>query len=1058
MTSRKTTQHVALGSLGEVTKKNRFVEIDLRPRGARSIDELAERALELRRLQSALGNVAKDGAPFHPSTIICLRSMPDCPNDEELEHFVDGRLTGPELAAVEEHLTACDDCRRVVAGALAAVLEPDGAAGEESPARRGTVLGRYVLLEAIGAGAMGVVYRAYDPELDRRLAVKVLRRVDASDKQRERMLREAKAMAKVSSPYVVAVYDAGVVEGHVFIAMELVDGVTLAKWLAKSSRDPREVVARFVQAGRGLVAAHDAGLIHRDFKPENVLVTKENVAKVTDFGLARGLHVAVAAEASHAGVEPLALTLSRTGSLAGTPAYMAPEQLLGKPTDERVDQFSFCVALYEALVGKRPFGGDTLESLRATVLAGKVDEALRLRAVPAKLRRAMLRGLSVDPAGRFPSMHELVAILESHALSPRRRWLAVGAILGATALAVAARAELGPRRACASVGAAADEIWNDGTRAAVKKAFLSTNRAYAADAFRTTDQAMTAYANEWKSQRTENCEATRTRAEQSEELFDLRVGCLDAKMAEATALARALSSADATTVDHAVEAVSRLSPLSTCKDTAALRARVRLPVDAAAKAKVASLGASLADARALGASGRYADAHARVSAMMPAVRDASYLPLTAEALLLDGDVLERSGDYKEAATTLRDAAWTAIAARDDATATSAMVRLIDVVGYRLASNDEAALWDHTAEAELSARGNPAEGMIALEESRGSLARAQGQYEDARRHLQNALAMQRQLGKKDDPGVASILADLGYTLRLSGDKEGSRIALVECIDIRTRVFGASHPLVASAKSLLGAVYTFEGRLEDAMAVLLEAMQVQEATLGPDHVETGYTLNRMGNVYLSRGDFLEARDTHERVLELGVKALGPAHPEVGLAHMNLAIDLQELGDLDGAENEVVQSKRILEAALGPDYPYLANVLTVEGTIRREQHRLAEAKSIHTRALALAEKSLGAKHPDVSFELVNLGKDLIALHADAEAASYLERALTLATTSAALPADTAEVKFALAKALWSDRPSRPRARELAEQAKSLYRYDSMRDVRERARIQAWLEAHAS
>ena len=1057
MTSRKTAEHVVLGSLGEVTKKNRLVEIDVRPRGPRALDEIAERSLELRRLRSVLDDRAKDGAPFHPSTIICLRSMPDCPNDEELEHFVEGRLAGAELAAVEEHLATCDACRRVVAGALAAALEPDDVGDEESPARRGTVLGRYVLLEAIGAGAMGVVYRAYDPELDRRLAVKVLRRADASDKQRERMLREAKAMAKVSSPYVVAVYDAGVVEDHVFIAMELVDGVTLANWISKSARDARDVVARFVQAGRGLVAAHEAGLIHRDFKPENVLVTKENVAKVTDFGLARGLHASVTVDASHAGAEPLALTLSRTGSLAGTPAYMAPEQLLGNPTDERVDQFSFCVALYEALVGKRPFGGDTLESLRATVLAGKVDEALRLRAVPAQLRRAMLRGLSVDPGARFPSMRDLVAALESYASSPRRRWLAVAAISTAAALVVAARAELGPRRACAAVGSAADGIWNESTQSAVKRAFLSTNRAYAADAFRTTDLAMTAYANEWRAQRTENCEATRSRAEQSEELFDLRVGCLDQKMAEVSALVHALSSADALTVDHAVEAVSSLSPLAACKDTAALRARVRLPGDAAAKAKVASLGVSLEEARALGASGRYTDAHARVTDMMPSVRDVSYAPLTAEALLLDGDVLERGGYYKQAATTLRAAAWTAIAARDDATATAAMVRLIDVTGYRLASNDEANLWDHTAEAELLARGNPVAGRIALEESRGSLARAQGHYEDARRHLQSALDMQRQLGKKDDPDVASILADLGYTLRLFGDREGSRVALVECVDIRTRVFGAAHPLVASAKSLLGAVYTSQDRLEDAMAVLLEAMQVQEATLGRDHVETGYTLNRVGDVQLSRGDFALARDTHVRVLDLGVKALGPAHPEVGLAHMNLAIDLEELGDLDGAERQVVESKRILEAALGPNYPYLASVLTVEGAIRRDQHRFAEAKVIHVQALALAEKTLGPKHVELSFELVNLGMDLIALHANAEAVTHLERALALTDMGAALSADVAEVKFALAQALWSDAPSRSRARQLAQEAKALYRYDSMRDVGERARIDAWLAAHS-
>lgn len=1047
----------ATEALREIRNERFFFEHDARPSGARFLADLREDALEGRRARCARRSGSEDVASGHGSAIVYAHAMAGCPDDDALSNFVDGGLEGAALEEIEAHVATCDVCRRVVAGALAAVLEPDETT-DESTARRGTVLGRYVLLEPIGAGAMGVVYRAYDPELDRRVAVKILRRADATDSQRDRLLREAKAMAKVSSPYVVAVYDAGVVEDHVFIAMELVDGVTLAKWLAAEPRAARDVAARFADAARGLVAAHEVGLVHRDFKPENVLVTRDGVAKITDFGLARGLHATLPREHDDAtGVRHLALSLSRTGSLMGTPAYMAPEQLLGKAADERSDQFSFCVALFEALVGKRPFSGETLAGLRETVLTGKIDEALRLRAVPSELRSAVLRGLAVDPAARLPSMRDLLDTLESYVSSPRRRWIAFGT-MGAGMLLLFGATQLAPSRtSCRAAGDAAGGVWSNDARAEVRKAFEATDRPYAKDAFRAVDAALGNYVEGWKSQRIENCESTRTKATQSEELFDLRVRCLDERLAEASALVHTLASADAAAVDHAVEASARLSSLDTCRDTTALRARVRLPSDPAARANIAALGVSLQDARVLGTSGRYADAHARAASLLPAVRAAAYGPLTAETLLLDGDMLERSGDYKLAASTLREAAWTAIAAHDDETATAAATRLIGVTGYRLALADEATFWDRTAEAELAARGNPAAGAVALEENRGSLARAQGHYVDAKEHLERALDLQRKQGNGDDPDVAVILADLGYALRLAGDKEGSRRSLEECIAIRTRLFGSGHPLVAAAQSLLGAVYTSLDRLDDAMAVLLVAQKTQEATLGPDHVETGYTLNRIGNVHLSRGDFDRARDVHRQVLELGVKALGAEHPEVGLAHMNLAIDLAELDENDEAEREIDASRAILEKALGPEYPYLSSVLVVLGQIRRAQHRLDEARALHEQALALGEKTLGPKHPELSFQLVNLAKDFLALQRPADAVPLLERALGLWTGEGdALAADVAEVKLALARALWSDPSAHARAVQLAREAYDAYHYDSIRDRRERALIDAWSASH--
>ncbi|MCY1068352.1 serine/threonine protein kinase [Nannocystis sp. RBIL2] len=297
--------------------------------------------------------------------------------------------------------------------------------GEAAPAK----IGRFTVLRQIGAGGMSVVYAAYDERLDRRIAVKLLRSGESSDNQ-ARLLREAQAMARLSHPNVVAVHEVGAWEQQVYVAMEFVRGPNLREWLQAVPRDIREIREVFVAAGRGLAAAHHAGLVHRDFKPANVLVGDDGRVRVGDFGLVR-----------HAGDEPqdgpapapvlaaslvqagapveLSTTLTQTGAILGTPAYMSPEQHLGRPVDARSDQFSFCVALYEALYGAPPFAGRDLFELVRRVLAGAVSPVPEDSKVPAWLRRAILRGLAVDPAARWPSIDDLLDELER---DPERAW------------------------------------------------------------------------------------------------------------------------------------------------------------------------------------------------------------------------------------------------------------------------------------------------------------------------------------------------------------------------------------------------------------------------------------------------------------------------------------------------------------------------------------------------------------------------------------------------------------------------------------------------------------
>jgi predicted Ser/Thr protein kinase len=374
-----------------------------------------------------------------------------CPDENALASFASGTLPGPHATSVEAHLDGCADCRALVAAVAAERSSPDALDAPtgldtgvptrldtgaqplpllEGPRLRpGEALGRYVISGVLGAGGMGVVYAAEDPRLGRKVALKLLRAVkaDAEEERQARLLREAQAMARLSHPNVLPVFDLGTEDRQVFLAMELVEGPTLAEWLRQRERPWHEVLGIFLEAGRGLAAAHRAGLVHRDFKPANVLVGADGRPRVTDFGLVRlGAEWEEAGAEAPGGVSESALT--QAGAVPGTPAYMSPEQLAGRSVDARSDQFSFCVALYEALYGLRPFEAEAPAERRWT--PRRPERSPRL---PRQVKAVLARGLALEPADRFSSMDALLEALAKPDAS-RGRWWALGL---AAALAVA---------------------------------------------------------------------------------------------------------------------------------------------------------------------------------------------------------------------------------------------------------------------------------------------------------------------------------------------------------------------------------------------------------------------------------------------------------------------------------------------------------------------------------------------------------------------------------------------------------------------------------------------
>ena len=475
-----------------------------------------------------------------------LAGVSGCPPEEKLEAFSRGLLPATEREEVATHAVACAVCGPKLSAALFAsplpshrrisndllasvdlpakvrdmgVADTEIASGERDPAAkdqtyaRGSTLARYVILERLAKGGMGEVYAAYDPDLDRKVAIKLLRSdfrgASNANEMRLRLLREAQAMARLSHPNVVTVHDVGLVGDQVFVAMEFIEGETVTQWLKLQPRSWAQVLDVYLSAGRGLAAAHAVGLTHRDFKPDNVVVGKDKRVRVMDFGLA---HAQAAPSTPTPQPDPLVESgsggmkrkITPPGAIMGTPAYMAPEQFYGKPTDPRSDQFSFCVALYEGMYGERPYAGESPGAIVVEIEQARVRPPPRDSSVPTRIRKLLLRGLSGDPAQRFRAIDALLIGLSRRRSAVRRQWSAIGAgsVVLITVIA-AIQATRSASQRCAQVSARLGGVWDKGVKEQARTAFLSTRKPWAERAWNDASKAIDAYTTRWVALRKE---------------------------------------------------------------------------------------------------------------------------------------------------------------------------------------------------------------------------------------------------------------------------------------------------------------------------------------------------------------------------------------------------------------------------------------------------------------------------------------------------------------------------------------------------------------------------
>jgi tetratricopeptide (TPR) repeat protein/predicted Ser/Thr protein kinase len=972
----------------------------------------------------------------------------------------------------------------------------------------GAVVGRYTVLRELGAGGMGVVYAAYDPELDRQVALKLVLPGKADGEGRIRLLREAQALAKLSHRNVVAIHDVGTMGEQVWLAMELVHGQTLGKWL-KQRRHWREVLGVMRKAGRGLAAAHEAGLLHRDLKPGNVMVGERGRVWVMDFGLARegpSMESPPTEESTleaEPGVDTLGPRVTKAGMLMGTPLYMAPEQLMGRELTPAIDQFALCVTLWEGLYGERPFEGRTLDELVDNVLAGRVREPRMGRGAPGWLRRVCEKGLSVEPGRRFASVEELLeALAKGRTRSRMRKGLAAVGVLGVLWAGAEGYRQYDTVQRTAACEASGDEVevaWNAERRQKLHDALVATGVSYAPTTAEKVMPWLEQQAQAWRDARVEGCLDAEVRGRWSAETLDRSLWCLDERRTELESLVDELMLADGS-VQKAVQAAAGLPLVAPCRDERVLET-LTPPLDDRRAVQVVR--AEVTRVANLRRTGRYEKGLELARGTLARAEALAWRPLSATARFWLGALLERTGAYADAESTLEDAYFEATDGVAPQVAVDAATRLVYVVGVSSARHAEGRRWSRHAEVALAsvrdgehlrrahllsnvatlhnvagayaeARANH-EQVVAIREqvlglehpdmavslnNLASVHYAMGGYDEAKTLQERALAIQEEVLGPEHPDVAMSLGNLAVLHDTMGSYDDAKTLQERALAIEEKALGPEHPDVALSLVNLATIYRAIGAYEEATALCERALVIQEKALGLEHPEVAVTLNDLATFHQAMGAYAEARVLIERALVIQEKKLGPEHPQVAASLDNLATGYYYDGAYDKAQSLYERALTIEEKALGTEHPDVAKSLNNLANIQESKGDYDRARSLYERALAVFERALGRDHPKLAHPLVGLAEVALRQGRPSDAVQLAQRAVVVWEKHEAKVEELAHARFALARALW-EAPvdggrDRTQAMILAEHARGAFRHARRGSVTDLSEVEQWIEDH--
>ncbi|MCB9704533.1 MAG: serine/threonine protein kinase [Myxococcales bacterium] len=841
--------------------------------------------------------------------------------------------------------------------------------------------GRFTVLQRLGAGGMGTVFVAYDPDLDRRVALKVLH--NRGERGRSAALREGRALARLRHPNVVSVHEVGVLGGQVFVVMEYVAGDNLRVW-ARAGRSQAELIARLIEAGRGLQAAHDVGLVHHDFKPENVVIDEAGQARVIDFGLARDVDEGQITEEPGA-VAPPSSPVSPS-LFGGTPAYMAPERLAHLPGDRRSDQYSFCVSAWELLAGGRP----------------RVDAVPTAAPLPGRIARVLRRGLAAAPEERFESMQ---ALLDALAPAPKsHRWLVLAALVAATALLVHALLPRDEAPPCASPWVLLAMTWSDARADAIGEAFEATGAPFAGDTWASVRPRLDRYAEAWIDAHARACEETAVLGVAPPELYDRRVACLEERHLHLRALLDRFAAADRGAVTRAHEAVDRLPSIDACDrpdmsswsesdEPAALRERLALREEKArASAELDT--------------GDVAAASERIARLLERVPDGERA-LLAELHVLAGLADKSASRYRESGDHYLKALRLAVAEDQPIIAAFAALGLAAVRRELHEGDPLNAELVELADA-FSRRGeDPTRLRLAVLMSRALGLKGAGRCREALPIFEEHRELALRLG--DRAAAAATLTNHGFCQDALGNPVMAVADYRQSIAERTALLGPLHPELATAHNNLAASLMALDDLDGAIAAIERAIVITRDNFGGSHFLIGAALLHLGAIDRHRGFLERALTEYEEALAILTEIFGPSHSHVALARCAEADVLQALGR---PEEGLAEAERGAALYVADGGPYECDRLMCDVVRARALHDLdrhAEGLRLLEAALPVLEANTCPPEERVDIHHL-LARELWELRGARERARILELLAAGEASEEATAAENARIRAAL------------------------------------------------
>ncbi|PRQ03379.1 Serine/threonine-protein kinase PrkC [Enhygromyxa salina] len=857
---------------------------------------------------------------------------------------------------------------------------------------------RFTVLRKLGEGGMGVVYAAYDEQLDRKVALKLLRRELVEDERgRARMQREAQALARLSHPNVVQIHQIGQWGEHDYVAMEFVDGQTLRCWLEAKDRSWREILDVMIQAGRGLAAAHAAGLVHRDFKPANLLVGADGRPRVLDFGLARAADepgVSRVPELLETGEqrvetrsEPTKVSLgvsletlrgdisgttssafdqllTVTGAVLGTPAYMAPEQHLGKRATERSDQFSFCLVLYEALFDERPYKATSRNEYAVQVMEGELAPPPSNSGVPGWLRQVVGRGLATRPEDRWPSMDALLAELERDRARAWKRGAVAAGLVATIGVALAIGSSEEPVEVCQLDRSSVADSWGEDDRSQLRASFEATGLEVGL-ILDQTERALDTYADELVEARRGACEQRWVEQVQTDAQLELRMACLEQREGELRAVVGVLRDADREVVRHASELLGGLGAVGMCARVDRLERNTPVPKDERTATAIAAAREDIARAHAARVSGQLERSQGLAATLRRRASQLDYEPLLGEVAYLEGRNLTDAQAYGAARDALVEAAGVAVRNNDPELSTAVWLQLATLVAisgedtdpgtsaefvmaeagvtllddrpadrfrlhaarglaFEAGGKAEVALAEFDEAVRLADAGFPASEhqLVWALRSRASAAASLGRYEQARRDLSRALSSSA-LGI-DGPEVVDVTFDLAVTELEHGDYDDAARHLQDALAGYERHYGPRYVTIAHGRLALAHIALERGRVGEAEALIEQALDI----LDESHEDHAWALDAAAELQMSHGSFTAAVELLERAVEHVQRVAPGAESDLGYRHGRLGTALARSSRYDEALAELDRALALLNPA---------TLVTVEPLLERGRVRL-------------------------------------------------------------------------------------------------------------------------